>query len=323
MRAVQVSEYGSADVLEMIEVETPEPGVGELRIDVASIGVNFADIKRRKGISRSSHDPPFTPGIEAAGTVEAVGSDIEYEPGDRVVAYLRKGAYADAVVVDARSVFPIPSALSFDETAGALVQFVTAYSCLHHCGQLEAGDRVLVHGAAGGVGSSAVQLAAGGGAEVYATASATEKLEFAAKLGADHLINYVESDFGAEIERLTDGEGVDIVLDGVGGTTSERSVDALSTFGRLVSIGCVSGEEGCPDLSIIRKSHASILGYHLGVTVEQRPDRVRSAVSAVFSGLADGDLELSIDRRVPLRDARRAHEHLESRNSKGKLLLHP
>lgn len=323
MRAIVVPEYGPPDVMEPRDVEVPDPAPGEIRIDVAAIGVNFADVKRRKGTSSSSPTPPFTPGIEVAGTVDAVGDDADYEPGDRVVAYLTRDGYAEYVVADGRTVFPIPSDLSFDEAAAALVQFVTAHDSLHRCGHVTSDDRVLIHGAAGGVGSAAVQLAAAADATVFGTASTPEKLDLAAELGADYGINYEQRDFAAEIEGLTDGEGVDLVLDGVGGATFERSVEALAPFGRLVSIGCVSGQEGHADPSQVRLDRLSIVGYHLRTSLRERPEEVRSTVETVLSTLVAGTASPVLDEQFPLAEAERAHRNLEDRQSRGKLLLHP
>lgn len=323
MRAIVVPEYGPPDVMEPRDVEVPDPAPGEIRIEVAAIGVNFADVKRRKGTSSSSPTPPFTPGIEVAGTVDAVGDGADYEPGDRVVAYLTRDGYAEYVVADGRTVFPIPSDLSFDEAAAALVQFVTAHDSLHRCGHVTSDDRVLIHGAAGGVGSAAVQLAAAADATVFGTASTPEKLDLAAELGADYGINYEQRDFAAEIEGLTDGEGVDLVLDGVGGATFERSVEALAPFGRLVSIGCVSGQEGHADPSQVRLDRLSIVGYHLRTSLRERPEEVRSTVETVLSTLVAGTASPVLDEQFPLAEAERAHRHLEDRQSRGKLLLHP
>lgn len=323
MDAIQVSQTGPAEVLELVELEPSAPAQGELRISVEAIGVNYADIKRRQGVSRRSSEVPFVPGIEVAGTVDIVGAGVPHSPGDRVVAYLRKGGYAESVVTESQSVFEIPPTVSFNEAAGGFIQFVTAASSLQQCAQLEAGESVLVHGAAGGVGSSAVQLADQIGATVFATASSEEKLNFTDRLGADHLINYQEENFADVVDRLTDGKGVDVVLDGVGGVTFERSIDALSEFGRIVSIGCVNGNEGCPDLSIVRLKRISVMGYHLGTTVETDPEQVHAGAESVLSAVGSQDVEVQIDETFSLAEAEHAHEYLESRRSMGKLLLMP
>ncbi|WP_436348487.1 quinone oxidoreductase family protein [Natronorubrum sp. FCH18a] len=321
MRVVQVPAHGPADVLELTETETPAPESGEVRIRNAAIGVNFADVKRRSGSSSTS--PPYVPGLEAAGTIDAVGDGAAFEVGDRVVACVDDGAYAEATIADAESVFRIPDALSFEEAAGSFVQFVTAHNCLHEWGGFEANERVLVHGAAGGVGSAAVQLAADDGAEIFATASTDEKLEFVSELGADHPINYVETDFAAAITELTDGSGVDLVLDGVGGQTFDESLDVLANFGRIVSIGSASGSEGEPDLRSMRLRNVSVVGYHLPRALETGRDRVLPAIDDVFSRIVAGDIEVVIDDAFPLEEAAAAHEYIENRNTRGKLLLRP
>lgn len=323
MRAVRAATHGPSDVLEIDDVDRPEPGRGEVRVRTAAIGVNFADIKRRRGDVARLQETPYVPGIEAAGTVEAVGADVDLEVGDRVAAHVTEGTYAEAFVADAGSLFVIPDELSFDDAAGFTVQFVTAYNCLHGWGNVESGENVLVHAAAGGVGSAAVQLATIAGAEVFATASTDEKLAFARDLGADHCIKYTDTDFVAAIDDITDGSGVDLVLDGVGGETFDDSVDALAPFGRIVSIGSASGADGRVNPSPLRKRNASVIGYHFGKAMEADPDRVRPAVRDLFDLLSTDDISVVVDKTFSLEDAAAAHAYIEDRQSRGKVLLHP
>lgn len=323
MRAIHVTDYGGPEVLEEIELEIPEPGSGEVRIDVEAIGVNYADIKRRSGASRNSPPLPSVPGIEAAGIVDAVGEDADYAVGDRVVAYVGEGAYAEYLVAAAEEVFPVPDALSIEAAAGVPVQFITAYNSLHGWGGYEPGDRVLIHAAAGGVGSAAVQLAAHAGAEVFATASTEEKRSLARELGADHTIDYTNASIEDAIDELTDGEGVDIVLDGVGGEAFDESIEALAHFGRIVSIGSASGEEGSPDPSRLRAKNASVVGYHLGRARRNDPESIGPGPSTVFELLASGEIEVLIGETFPLSAVAQAHEFIESRSSTGKVLLIP
>ena len=323
MRAIHVTAYGGPEVLQEVELERPEPMAGEIRIDVEAIGVNYADIKRRSGASRNAQSPPYVPGIEAAGTIDAVGDGVEFAVGDRVTATVSEGAYATSLVTDTKGVYPIPDSLSFEAAAGVPVQFITAYNCLHGWGGLEAGERVLIHAAAGGVGSAAVQLAARAGAEVFATASTEAKRQLASDLGADHTIDYTSVDVAEAIDAATDGAGVDLVLDGVGGEAFDSSVDALAPFGRIVTIGSASGEEGAPDPSLLRRKNASVIGYHLGWTRELDPSRIEPAPSTVLELLAAGEVELHVSETFSLSDAAAAHEFVESRESTGKVLLRP
>src|SRR6056297_1750545 len=274
MKRVEVTEFGSSDALEVTDAETPEPGPGEVRIAVEAAGVNFADIMQRRGHYVGGPEPTYVPGMEAAGTIDAVGEGVEREEGERVVAMTGQNAYAEYVVADAQSVFEVPEEMSFDEAAGFPVQFMTAHAVLHEWGELKEGERVLVHAAAGGVGTAAVQLASAAGAEVFGTASTDEKLELAERLGCDHPINYEEEDFREVVENETDGEGVDLVLDGVGGETFARSLDALSHFGRVVAYGAASGEPGEVDTTRLLFENKSVIGFLLGNALQRDPQRI-------------------------------------------------
>lgn len=322
MRAIQATEHGGPDVLTLVEREAPEPGPAEVAVDVAAVGVNFADIKRRRGSSSREHELPFVPGIEAAGTVIAVGSGTGFEVGDRVAAFPTQGSYAEVVVADADRVFEVPDSVGFESAAAFPVQFLTAHESLHACGRLGPGDDVLVHAAAGGLGSAAVQLAAARGATVFGTASTAEKRRFVERLGADHAIDYESEDFREVVARHAGG-GVDLVLDGVGGETFDRSVDAVRPFGRVVTLGSAGGTDAAPDAGRLRAESVHVVGYHLSRAVERFPGRVRRAAAEVF-GLHDaGALEFVVGARFDLDEADAAHAHVESRESHGKVLLIP
>lgn len=323
MQAIHVTDHGDPNVLEIVEIEPPEPKPGEIRIDVEAIGVNFADIKRRSGTSRSSYPIPSVPGIEASGIVDKVTEDTDFSVGDRVVAYVSEGAYAEYLVANSEEAFSVPEAMSLEEAAGVPVQFITAYNALHGWGDFEHGDRVLIHAAAGGVGSAAVQLADHAGAEVFATASTEEKRALARDLGADHTIDYTTTNVEDAIYELTDGEGVDIVLDGVGGEAFEESLEALAHFGRIVSIGSASGEEGLPNPSRLRAKNASVIGYHLGRARRNDPESIEPGPSSVFELLALGTIDVLIGKKFPLSEAASAHKFIQSRDSTGKVLLIP
>ncbi len=322
MKAAQVTTYGGREALEIGERERPEPGAGEVRIEVRAAGVNFADIMQRRGHYHGGPAPPYVPGLEVAGVVDAVGDGVGNDPGERVVAMVDGGGYAEYALADAAGLLPIPEGLSFEEGAGFPVQFLTAHNCLHEWGGLEAGESVLIHAAAGGVGTAAVQIAREAGAEIFGTASTTEKLDRATELGCDHPINYEEDDFVAAIDEQTD-HGVDLVLDGVGGETTERSLDALTHFGRMVVYGAASGTPGRPQTDEILFGNYEILGYHLGRATQLKPMRVMGAVPELSEMLASGDLAVQFDRAFDLEDAADAHEYVESRQSMGKVIITP
>jgi NADPH2:quinone reductase len=322
MQAIVATEFGTSDALESADRDVPEPGPGEVRIAVEAAGVNFADIMQRRGHYPGGPEPPYVPGMEAAGTVDAVGEDASREVGERVVAMTQEG-YAEYATADASALFDVPEAMSFEEAAGFPVQFLTAHNTLFEWGGLEADERVLIHAAAGGVGTAATQLASEAGAEVFATASTEEKLDLAERLGADHPINYTEADFAAAVDDATDGEGVDLVLDGIGGDTTTESLDCLAHFGRMVSYGAASGQPGQPDTGTLLFNNHRVIGYHLGQAVTREPGRVLGAVPDLTGSLLAGDLEVIVGETFSLSEAATAHQYIEDRKSTGKVVLTP
>ena len=323
MRSITVTEYGDADVLEVAETDRPTPDEGEVLIEVRAAGVNFADIMQRRGDYQGGPEPPYTPGMEVAGVIIEVGEGIDREAGEEVVSLASGGGYADYTVVDARGLLEIPGDLGFERAAGFPVQWLTAHNCLHEWGELSPDETVLIHAAAGGVGSAAVQLADEAGATVIGTASTPEKVSFAEGLGVDHGIRYTEEDFVDRVEDITDDEGVDLVLDGVGGETTDDSLDALAPFGRMVSYGAASGEPGRPNTADLLFGNKRVIGYHLGRAIGAVPMRVMSAVPELTELLGSGALEVQLGRRFGLADAADAHRFIESRESSGKVVLIP
>lgn len=322
MQAAQVTEYGDRDVLELVETDVPEPGDGQVRIEVKAAGINFADVMQRRGHYHGGPDTPYIPGLEVAGVIDATGAGVGREVGERVVAMVDTGGYAEYAIADAAGLLTIPDGLAFEEAAGFPVQFLTAQNCLHEWGGLEEGESVLIHAAAGGVGTAAVQLAREAGAEIFGTASTAEKLELAESLGCDHPINYEQEDFVAVIDERTD-HGVDLVLDGVGGETTRQSLDALSYFGRLVVYGAASGEPGRLRTDHLLFGNYRVIGYHLGRALQLKPMKVMSAVPKLAEMLEDGKLAVQFDRAFDLADVAAAHEYVESRQSMGKVVITP
>jgi NADPH2:quinone reductase len=322
MRAVEVATYGEPDVLEVVDRDRPKPKSGEVFVRVEAIGVNFADIMQRRGTYPEGPEPPYVPGFEAAGTIEEVGADVDsVSEGDRVVGNPGGGAYAEYAVCGEELLFPVPDDVSFEEAAGYPVQFLTAHNCLFEWGELESAERVLIHAAAGGVGSAAVQLASQHGAEVYGTASTSEKLEYVTELGCDHPINYVEDDFVEEINEITDGAGVDLVLDSVGGDTHTKSYHVLAHFGRVVAYGVASGDVPTPDVWELLFNNHSVIGYHLGQAKAHEPQRVLGAVPELSDILSGDDIQINIGETFDLAAAPDAHRHIEDRKNIGKIVL--
>ncbi|RZH68371.1 quinone oxidoreductase family protein [Natrinema altunense] len=324
MKAIEVEAYGDSDELSVVDVPTPDPDAGEVRIDIEAAGINFADIMQRRGHYPDGPEAPYVPGMEAAGVVDAVGDGVEeLSEGDRVVGMLDTGGYAESVTAPADLLFPVPDAMSFDEAAGFPVQFLTAHACLFEWGGLEEGESVLVQAAAGGVGTAAVQLASNHGAEVFGTASTQEKLDLAADLGCDHPINYTETDFREVVDEETDGAGVDLVLESVGDDVFERSLDAMTHFGRMVTFGVASGVPAEVSNQRLLFENKTVKGFHLGQAATHDPSRVMQAVPELTDGFASGDLEVILGESFALEDAAEAHQYIEDRKSSGKVVLKP
>jgi NADPH2:quinone reductase len=323
MRAIEVTEFGDTDVMAVTETGAPDPGEGQVRIEVEAAGINFADIMQRRGHYQGGPEPPYTPGMEVAGVIDAVGEGVDREVGEAVVSLVNGGGYAEYAIADARGLLDVPGDLSFEEAAGFPVQWLTAHNCLHEWGGLEEGETVLIHAAAGGVGSAAVQLADEAGAEIIGTASTEAKLSMAQDLGLDHSIQYTEADFVDRVDEITDGEGVDLVLDGIGGETTDRSLDALTSFGRMVSFGAAAGEPGRPNTVDLLFGNRTVVGYHLGRALNEKPMRVMSAVPELTQLLGDGTLEVQVGHTFGLEEAAEAHQFIEDRKSSGKVVLEP
>ena len=324
MRIIEVREYGTPSVLQVANHEQPTPSHNELRIEVEAAGVNFADVMHRRGTYPSGPSPPYVPGFEVAGVVDSTGSDVElFDIGDRVVSYVASGTggYAEYALAKPVHTFHVPDSVSLHEAVAVPIQFLTAHNCLFEWGGLDENDRVLIHAAAGGVGTAAIQLAREAGAEVFGTASTDVKLDRIDALGCDHCINYEETPFVEAIEQLTDGEGVDLVLDGVGGEVHHNSLRVLAPFGRLVAFGVASGEGTQLNSSGLLTHNLQVYGYHYGGALAEAPDRVLDPADGILQQLANESLETVLEDTIPLEKATMAHQRLESRNSVGKIVL--
>lgn len=323
MRAVEVPEYGDSAVLTITDRPSPTRSADEVGIDVAAAGVNFADVEQRRGNYRDGPSPPFVPGLEVAGTVTVAPAGSDLAAGDRVAALTTSGGYAETATALVERTFRIPESLSYAEATALPVQGLTAHNVLHEWGDLSAGERVLVHAGAGGVGSLAVQLADAAGATVFATASTAAKRDRARDLGADHAIDYTETDVADAVLALTDDDGVDLVADGVGGDAFAASVEALAPVGRIVSFGMSSGSVPTVATPRLFFANQSVVGYHLEHALDHVPERVLGAVPSLTDHLASGRVEVAVDRTVPLDEARQAHDALTNRETVGKVILEP
>lgn len=324
MKAVQVREFGGPEVLGYEDVERPEPSMGEVLLEVRSIGVNYADTMRRRNEYVIPQELPFVPGAEVAGVVTELGEGTEgVSVGDRVISLVGEDAYAEYALAPSQALIPIPGGIDFDTAAAIPLQGLTAYHVLKTSGRLQEGESALVHAAAGGVGTLAVQMAKLLGASpVIATASSQEKLDLAKDLGADVLINYTEEDWPDRVQEATDGEGADVILESVGGDFIEKNLRCLNVWGRMVVFGASSGERGnVSPMELLHKNH-SIVGFFLPRVID-RPDLFVPSLQEMLDWISSGEVRPAIGASYPLRDAERAHADLEGRKTTGKIVLNP
>ncbi|NWQ41981.1 NADPH:quinone oxidoreductase family protein [Bacillus sp. EB106-08-02-XG196] len=324
MKAIQLEKFGGPEVLEIVEIDRPVPTGREVLIEIKAIGVNYADTARREGQYVVKTPLPFIPGAEIAGVVTAVGEKVEsVKPGMRVVTLIESGGYSEFALADERSLIPIPEQLDFQNAAALPLQGLSAYHVLKTMGRLEKGETVLVHAAAGGVGTLSVQLAKLFGAgKIIATASSPEKLELARKMGADVLINYSESNWVEQVLEATGGKGVDVALEMVGGEVFNNTLKCLATFGRLVVFGAASGEQIRMYPSSLMARNQSVIGFFLP-QIMRKPELLQSSLVELLTYLGEGKLKLTIGGVFPLEEAANVHVLLQSRKTTGKLLLEP
>ena len=322
MLAIRVHQPGGPDVLRAEELPDPQPGPGELLVDVQAIGVNFIEIYQREG--QYPMQRPFTPGSEAAGTVRAVGAGVEdVRPGDRVVSQSVRGAYAQRAIVPAERAVRIPDGVDTKTAAAVCLQGMTAHYLATSTFPLSSGDICLVHAAAGGVGLLLCQIASQRGAHVVGTASSAEKLALAQQAGARDVINYRTQDFVADVKRITGGRGVNVVYDSVGKDTFDKSLDSLAPRGMLVLFGQSSGPVPPFDPQLLnRKGSLFLTRPTLNDYVATRAELLARA-NALFDWIRDGALHVRIGEEFPLAKAADAHRALASRRTTGKVLLVP
>lgn len=321
MKAVQVTQVGGPDVLQLKDAPQPKPGPGEALVRVHVAGVNYADIYMRSGTGRTPLGLPFTPGIEGAGIVEAIGDGVtDVKPGDRVAYASGVGSYAQYHVVKAMQLVPLPADLTFEQGAAAILQGITAHYLLFEFYRIQRGSTVLVHAAAGGMGLLLVQWLKHLDAVAIGTVSTEEKAKVAREAGADHIIIYTKQDFAEEAKKLTGGKGVDYILDGVAKTTFTKNLDALRNRGWATVFGMASGPADPVVPNSLMTKSLTISGGALFNYMGTRGE-VLTRANAVFAGLHEGWLKLRISREVPLAQAPEAHRLLESRATVGKLIL--
>ena len=322
MKAIQVSRTGGPEVLLFKDVPNPEPGPGEVLVRIDAIGLNYIDTYHRTGLYPL--DLPFIPGLEAAGTVAALGPDAtEFQPGDAVAYAGVPASYAETVSAPQERLVRLPDGVDAAAGAAAMLQGMTSHYLVHStCNVLE-GDTVLIHAAAGGVGLILVQMAKMRGARVIGTVSTEEKAQLALGAGADEVIRYTEQDFEAEVKRLTDGQGVHVAYDSVGKTTWEKSMNCLRPRGYLVLFGNASGPVPPVDPLLLSRLGSIFLTRPTLVDYTATREELQRRANDVLGWIQTGKLRLRIDRTLPLSDASEAHRLLEGRQTTGKVLLIP
>ncbi len=322
MKAILLDQVGGPEVLKLGEVPTPKVKPGTVLIKNHAIGVNFADVLFRRGLYLTKPSLPDTPGIEAAGVIEAVGAGVDQlKPGMRVAAIGTK-MYAEYAVVDAAQVIALPAMMSFEKGAAFPIQVLTAYHMLHTVHQAGPKQTILIHSAAGGVGNAAIQIAKAAGARVIGTVSEDSKIAVAKEAGADLVVNYSSKDFADEALKFTEGKGVDLILDAVGKPTVEAGLRCLAPFGRLILYGRAGGSPEPLNLLTLLGKSLTVSGFVL-YTIVAIPEKMLSGVVHSFRLLEEGKLKIRIGKTFPLAQAAEAHRFLESRKSTGKLVLVP
>ena len=323
MQAIVVDEQGGPDVLRLRTLPDPEPGAGEVLVDVAAAGVNFIDIYQRSGAYPMS--TPYVAGSEGAGVVRAVGDGVrDVAVGDHVAWAMVPGSgYTEQAVVPAERTVPVPDGVTDETAASLMLQGMTAHYLCESTYPVQKGDDVLLHAAAGGVGLLLTQMVSRKGARVIATTSTAQKADLAREAGAADVVDYTESDVAAEVRRLTDGAGVAVAYDGVGADTFDASMDSLRPRGMLVLFGASSGKVSPVDPQTLNSKGSLFLTRPTLADYIAERSELLSRAEAVLGSAARGDLSVRIGERYPLADAARAHEDLAGRRTTGKLVLLP
>jgi putative PIG3 family NAD(P)H quinone oxidoreductase len=323
VHAITITAYGGPDALVWSEVPDPEPADGEVLIDVAASAVNRADLLQRQG-----HYPPppgisEVPGLECSGTIAGLGAGVTgWAIGDEVCALLAGGGYAERVVVPAGQVLPAPKGIDLVTAAGLPEVTSTVWANVFMLARLQRGDALLVHGGAGGIGTTAIQLGHRAGATVLCTAGSEKKLDLCRTLGADVAISYSDEDFVSVVREVTSGRGVDVILDNMGASYLPRNVDALAVGGRLVTIGMQGGTKGELDIGKLLIKRAAVHATSLRARPVAEKSAIVSEVRAhVWPAVEVGDFELIVDQVLPMSDASEAHRRIEAGEHVGKVLL--
>ena len=320
MKAIRVHQFGGPEVLSLEEIPTPKPGPGEVLVHVRAAGVNPYDTYMRAGTYAVKPPLPYTPGSDAAGIVEAVAPGVtKVKPGDRAyTATTITGAYAEYALARESQVYPLPENISFAQGAGVWVPYGTAYTALHHHGHARPGETLLVHGASGGVGTAAVQFARAEGLTVMGTAGTQRGLELVKKEGAHHVFDHTKAGYAEEIQRVTGGKGINVVLEMLANVNLATDLKLLAQYGRVIVIGNRGEITINPRELMVRR--AMVRGFTLWAATEAESVEIHAAIAA---GLENGTLRPIVAKELPLKEAPKAHQEVVAPGAFGKIVLIP
>ena len=322
MKAVLCTEWGGPGKLSVGHTDPPSPAAGEVVIDVKAAGVNFADTLIIQGTYQLRPDFPFIPGLEVAGTVAELGAGVDtVSIGDRVVGIPNIGAFAERVAVKAAAVVPIPEAMDFETAASFAVAYSTSHMALGYRAGLKAGETLMVFGAAGGVGLTAVEIGKIMGAQVIACAGTREKLALCAARGADHVVNYSDEDIRERVKEITGGKGADVIYDPVGGEAFEAAMRSVNWEGRIIVIGFASGDFNQARTNILLVKNIAVMGFYWGSYSMHRPSAIGESMTELVHMWEVGQLKPHISHTMPLERAGDALALMMDRKSTGKMVL--
>jgi NADPH:quinone reductase-like Zn-dependent oxidoreductase len=337
MKAAIITKFGAPNVLKIQDWPEPTPQKGEVKIRVKAIGLNFADVLARLGLYPSIPVPPFIPGIEVSGIITKLGEGVrKWRRGDRVIAFTKLGGYAEYAIVKQDQLFPLPRRLNYEEGAAISVSYLTAYHALVTLGHLKRNEKLLIHAAAGGVGTAAIQIAKHIGADIFATASTFDKLEIAKNYGAQHLCNYLREDFSYFIRKRTEEYGVDVVLDSIGGSVFNKGWKLLAPMGRYVLYGfaAISGKRTYSKIRALREVLAapvlfphSLLSRNVSLScfnlffLTQKSEYLKNILRVILDWQASGIVKPLIGSRFTFDKIADAQEFMQSRKSIGKIIV--
>jgi NADPH2:quinone reductase len=324
MKAIVCEKFAAVEELSYQDVDDPVAGKGQVLVDVAAIGVNYPDGLLVQGLYQMKPPFPFIPGMEVAGVISALGDGVtQLRVGQRVVGLPGLNAYAEKVVIQADAVMPLPDSIADEEAAGLITAHATAHHALKQRAQLQAGELLVVIGAAGGTGLAAVQIGKAMGATVVAVCSTQEKLDIAKANGADILINYSESDLKTELKKLNDGKGVDVVYDVVGGDAFDACSRSMAWKGRLLVVGFASGKIPQLPVNLTLVKGYSVVGVFWGSFTQFEPQAFRENMIELMDWYVEGRIKVLVDEVFPLQDTAKALHKVMDRKVKGKVILKP